>query len=398
MGKGPLEGLTVIDASSIVAGPMAATVMGDYGAEVIKIEHPARGDALRNMGFKKDGVPLWWKMVSRNKKAVTLNLSSPEGRDIFLKMVAKSDVLIENFRPGTLERWGLGFDVLHSVNRGLVMLRVTGFGQTGPYAHRPGFGTVAEAMSGFAHITGAKDGPPTLPSMALADGIAGLYGASAVMFALRWRDVGGGKGEGQVIDLSLYEPLFYILGAQVSYFDQLGFVQERSGNRGVMGGAPRNAYQTKDGRWVAFSSNAPAIVERIIRLLGLEKDPRFATLPEAYKNGNELDALLGKWIQGHDFPEVLSTFEEYEAAIGPVYSVADQFQDPHFLSRQDIVEILDSELGKIKMQGLVPRFSATPGAVEFAGPPKGAHNREILRDWLGLGEEKLKELKDRGVI
>ena len=398
MGKGPLEGLTVIDASSIVAGPMAATVMGDYGAEVIKIEHPARGDALRNMGLKKDGVPLWWKMVSRNKKAVTLNLSSPEGREIFLKIVAKSDILIENFRPGTLERWGLGFDVLHAVNRGLVMLRVTGFGQNGPYAHRPGFGTVAEAMSGFAHITGAKDGPPTLPSMALADGIAGLFGAAAVMFALRWRDAGGGKGEGQVIDLSLYEPLFYILGAQVSYFDQLGFVQERAGNRGLMGGAPRNAYQTKDGRWVAFSSNAPAIVERIIRLLGLEKDSRFSTLFEAYKNGNELDALLGKWIQEHAFQEVLSTFEEYEAAIGPVYSVADQFQDPHFLSRQDIVEILDSELGKIKMQGLVPRFSATPGSVEFAGPPKGAHNLEILRDWLGLEEEKLKELKDKGVI
>jgi crotonobetainyl-CoA:carnitine CoA-transferase CaiB-like acyl-CoA transferase len=398
MGKGPLEGLTVIDASSIVAGPMAATVMGDYGAEVIKIEHPARGDALRNMGFKKDGVPLWWKMVSRNKKAVTLNLSSPEGRDIFLKIIAKSDVLIENFRPGTLERWGLGFDVLHSVNRGLVMLRVTGFGQTGPYAHRPGFGTVAEAMSGFAHITGTKDGPPTLPSMALADGIAGLFGAAAVMFALRWRDTGGGKGEGQVIDLSLYEPLFYILGAQVSYFDQLGFVQERAGNRGMVGGAPRNAYQTRDSRWVAFSTNAPAIVERIVRLLKLEKDPRFATLPEAYKNGNELDALLGKWIQAHDFQEVFSTFEEYEAAIGPVYSVADQFQDPHFLSRQDIVEILDSELGKIKMQGLVARFSATPGAVEFAGPPKGAYNQEILRDWLGLGEDLLKELKDKGVI
>ncbi len=245
MGKGPLAGLTVIDASSIVAGPMAATVMGDYGAEVIKVEHPARGDALRNMGFKKDGVPLWWKMMSRNKKAITLNLSSPEGRDIFLKIAAKSDVVIENFRPGTLERWGLGFDVLQAANRGLVMLRVTGFGQTGPYARRPGFGTVAEAMSGFAHITGAKGGPPTLPSMALADGIAGLFGAAAVMFALRWRDQGGGNGEGQVIDLSLYEPLFYILGAQVSYFDQLGFAQERAGNRGLMGGAPRNAYQTR---------------------------------------------------------------------------------------------------------------------------------------------------------
>jgi formyl-CoA transferase len=312
-------------------------------------------------------------------------------------VIAKSDVLIENFRPGTMERWGLGFDVLHSPNRGLVMLRVTGFGQDGPYSHRAGFGTVAEAMSGFAHITGERNGPPTLPPLALADGVAGLFGAAAVMFALRWRDVGDGKGEGQYIDLSLYEPLFYILGPQVSYFDKLGFVQNRVGNRG-MGGAPRNAYPSRDGRWVAFSANAPAIVERIVRLLGLEKDPRFATLPEAYKNGNELDALLGKWIQEHDLKEVLGTFEQYEAAIGPVYSVADQVKDPHFLSRQDIVEVPDPELGQIKMQGLAPRFSATPGSIEFAGPPKGAHNLEILRDWLGLEEEKLKELKEKGVI
>jgi formyl-CoA transferase len=397
MGKGPLEGLTVIDASSIVAGPMAATVMADYGAEVIKIEHPARGDALRNMGLKKEGVPLWWKVLSRNKKAITLNLSSPEGREIFLKMIAKSDVLIENFRPGTMEKWGLGFDVLHSLNRGLVMLRMTGFGQNGPYSHRPGFGTVAEAMSGFAHITGERNGPPTLPALALADGIAGLFGAAAVMFALRWRDVGGGKGEGQYIDMSLYEPLFYILGPQVTYFDQLGIAQQRSGNRGL-GGAPRNAYQTKDGRWVAFSANAPAIVERIVRLLHLEQDPRFATLADAYKNANELDAQLGKWIQENDLKEVLGTFEQYEAAIGPVYSVADQFQDPHFLSRQDIVEVPDPELGKIKMQGLAPRFSATPGSIEFAGPPKGAYNEEILRDWLGVPEERLKELKTKGVV
>jgi formyl-CoA transferase len=312
-------------------------------------------------------------------------------------MIAQSDVLIENFRPGTLERWGLGFDVLQSVNRGLVMLRVTGFGQNGPYSQRPGFGTVAEAMSGFAHITGEKHGPPTLPNLALADGIAGLFGAAAVMFALRWRDNGGGNGAGQYIDLSLYEPLFYILGPQVSNFDKLGVVQQRSGNRG-MGGAPRNAYRARDGRWVAFSANAPAMVERIIRLLGLEKDPRFSTLAEAFKNGDELDALIGDWIQKHDCQEVISTFEEFEAAIGPVYSVADQFEDPHFLSREDIVEVPDSELGMIKMQGLVPRFSATPGKVEFAGPPKGAHNLEILRDWLGLPEERLRELKEKGVV
>ncbi len=397
MGKGPLEGLTVIDASSIVAGPMAATVMADYGANVIKIEHPTRGDALRNMGLKKDGIPLWWKFLSRNKKAITLSLSSPEGREVFLKMIAKSDVLIENFRPGTMEKWGLGFDALHSLNRGLVMLRVTGFGQTGPYSHRAGFGTVAEAMSGFAHITGEKNGPPTLPALALADGIAGLFGAAAVMFALRWRDVGGGKGEGQYIDLSLYEPLFYILGPQVSYFDKLGIAQERSGNRG-MGGAPRNAYQTKDQRWVAFSANAPAIIERIIRLLQMENDPRFASVPEAYKHSNELDTLLGKWIHEHTLKDVLETFEKYEAAIGPIYSVADQFQDPHFLSRQDIVEVPDPELGTIKMQGLGPRFSATPGSIEFPGPPKGAFNQEILRDWLGIAEERLEELKKKEVI
>ncbi len=397
MGKGPLDGLTVIDASSIVAGPMTATVMADYGANVIKIEHPTRGDALRNMGLKKNGIPLWWKFLSRNKKAITLTLSRPEGREIFLKMIAKSDVLIENFRPGTMEKWGLGFDALHALNRGLVMLRVTGFGQTGPYSHRAGFGTVAEAMSGFAHITGENNGPPTLPALALADGIAGLFGAAAVMFALRWRDEGGGKGEGQYIDLSLYEPLFYILGPQVSYFDQLGFAQVRSGNRGL-GGAPRNAYQTKDGRWVAFSANAPAIIERIIRLLQVEKDPRFTSVQEAYKHANELDALLGEWIHENTLQEVLGTFEKYEAAIGPVYSVADQFQDPHFLSRQDIVEISDPELGSLKMQGLGPRFSATPGGIDFAGPPKGAFNREILHEWLGIPEERLEELKKKEVI
>lgn len=397
MGKGPLTGLTVIDASSIVAGPMAATVMADYGAKVIKIEHPARGDALRNMGKKKNDIPLWWKLISRNKKAITLNLSSPEGREIFKRMVVRADVVIENFRPGTMERWGLGYDVLYSLNQGIIMLRVTGFGQTGPYAHRAGFGTIAEAMSGFAHINGEADGPPTLPALALADGIAGLFGCSAIMFAIWWRDVGGGKGEGQYIDLSLYEPLFYILGPQVSYFDQLGFIQGRKGNRGAAT-APRNAYKTSDGRWLAFSANAPAIIERIVRLLGLEKDPRFSTTADCLKHADELDALVGKWIQTHGSKEVLDKFEQYDAAVGPVYSTADQFVDPHFQSREDIVDVPDPELGSLKMQGLVPRFSRSPGEVEFAGPPKGAYNWEILHEWLGIDENELKGLKERGVI
>jgi len=397
MGQGPLKKITIIDASSIVAGPTAATVMGDYGANVIKIEHPTRGDALRSMGRKKSGIPLWWKVISRNKKAITLNLSNSEGREIFKQMVVKADALIENFRPGTMERWGLGYDVLHELNRGLVMLRVTGFGQTGPYAHRPGFGTIAEAMSGFAHITGEKDGPPTLPALALADGVAGLYGAAAIMFALWWRDVGGGGGDGQYIDLSLYEPLFSILGPQVTYFDQLRFAQARSGNRGS-GGMPRNAHKASDGRWVAFSANSPVIVERIVRLLGLGENPHFSNLQESLKHSDELDVLLGEWIKSHESKEILETFEQYDAAIGLVYSVADQFEDPHFRSREDIIDVPDEELGKIKMQGLVPRFSQTPGAIEFAGPAQGAYNQEILHDWLGIPEDRLKELKEKGVI
>lgn len=394
----PLSGLRVIDAATIFAGPLIATLLGDFGADVVKVEHP-RGDPLRQTGYRKDGVPLWWKVVGRNKRCVTLDLKQADGQDIFKRLVAGADVLIENFRPGTLESWGLGWEVLHALNPRLVMVRVTGFGQTGPYHRRPGFGTLAEAFSGFAHVTGQPDGPPTLPPFGLADGVAAQYGTFATMFALYERDAGG-SGQGQFIDLSIYEPLFALLGYQPTVFDQLGVVQQRSGNRSVSN-APRNAYRTADGRWVALSSAAPAILKRLLRLTGGDaaaEDPRFRTAESRLRHVDALDAIVGGWIGRHDLDEVVAAFEQAEAAIAPVYDVAQIFDDPHYQARADIVEVADDELGAVKMQNVFPFLSRTPGRIDHAGPRLGEHNDEILGGELGLGAEALAALRAAGVI
>jgi formyl-CoA transferase len=393
---GPLNGLRVIDAATLFAGPVIASLLGDFGAEIIKIEHPS-GDALRKTGYQKDGVPLWWKVVGRNKRCITLNLKS--GGDIFKKLVSTADVLIENFRPGTLESWGLGWDVLSELNPRLVMVRVTGFGQNGPYANKPGFGTLAEAMSGFAHITGMPDGPPTLPPFGLADGIAAQYGAFATMFALYERDAKG-SGMGQYIDLSLYEPIFALLGYQPTLYDQLGVVQNRTGNRSI-NNAPRNTYSTKDGRWVALSASAPSIVKRVLTLTGGEQvaaDPRFQTAADRVKHIEEIDAIVGGWISRHTLDEVLKIFEEYEGAVAPVYDIAQIFEDPHFKARNDLISVPDSELGTVKMQNAFPFMSRTPGQVRHAGQPLGYETKDILQDELGLSDDDIADLKKRGVI
>jgi formyl-CoA transferase len=387
----PLAGLRVIDVATLLAGPLIATHLGDFGADVIKIEHPS-GDSLRQTGYQKDGVPLWWKVVSRNKRCVTLNLKrAPE---LFKRLVTDADVLIENFRPGTLEAWGLGWDVLSALNPRLVMVRVTGFGQTGPYRHRPGFGTLAEAMSGFAHITGESEGPPTLPPFGLADGVAAHYGAFAVMFALYERDAKG-SGKGQFIDLALHEPLFSLLGYQPTLYDQLGIVQQRSGNRSH-NNAPRNTYRTRDGRWVALSASSPSIVQRVLTLTGGEAfaaDPRFSTAAGRVAAVNEIDAVVGGWIAARDLDAVIAAFEAHEGAIAPVYDIAQIFEDPHFQARGDIISTPDDELGSVKMQNVFPRLSRTPGRVRHAGSAKGAHNDDIYLGELGLTEDELKRLK-----
>ena len=393
---GPLNGLRVIDAATLFAGPVIASLLGDFGAEIIKIEHPS-GDALRKTGYQKDGVPLWWKVVGRNKRCITLNLKS--GGDIFKKLVSTADVLIENFRPGTLESWGLGWDVLSELNPRLVMVRVTGFGQNGPYANKPGFGTLAEAMSGFAHITGMPDGPPTLPPFGLADGIAAQYGAFATMFALYERDAKG-SGMGQYIDLSLYEPIFALLGYQPTLYDQLGVVQNRTGNRSI-NNAPRNTYSTKDGRWVALSASAPSIVKRVLTLTGGEQvaaDPRFQTAADRVKHIEEIDAIVGGWISRHTLDEVLKIFEEYEGAVALVYDIAQIFEDPHFKARNDLISVPDAELGTVKMQNAFPFMSRTPGQVRHAGQPLGYETKDILQDELGLSDDDIADLKKRGVI
>lgn len=392
-----LAGLKVIDCATLFAGPLIGTFMADFGADVIKIEHPT-GDALRKTGLKKDGVPLWWKVSARNKRSITLNFSQPEGQALLKQLVAGADVLIENFRPGTMERWGLGWEVLSQVNPRLIMVRTTGFGQTGPYRHRPGFGTLAEAMSGFAHITGAPDGPPTLPPFGLADNIAALYGTNAVMFALYERDAGG-SGRGQWIDLSIIEPIFAVMGYQSTAYDQLGVIQQRNGNRSV-NNAPRNTYQTREGRWVAISCSTPSIAERVLRLIGgqdLVDDPRFRAAHDRVANVEELDRIVGNWIGQRSLQEVLEAFEREEGAIAPVYDIGQIMADPQFLAREAVTEVADAELGRLKMPNVFPRLSRTPGRIAHAGPKLGEHNAEVYGG-LGLTLEAQSDLRARGVI
>lgn len=390
-----LDGLRVLDIATLFAGPMAATLLGDFGAEVVKIEHP-KGDPVRGHGASKDGVGLWWKMLSRNKKACTLYLGSPEGQQVFRRLVADADVVIENFRPGTLERWGLGPDELHEINPKLVLARVTGFGQFGPYANRPGFGTLAEAMSGFAAITGEPDSPPTLPPFGLADGVAALTTAFGIMTALRARDQ---LGHGQVLDMAIIEPLMTVLGPQIIAYDQLGELQERTGNRSS-NNAPRNTYQTKDGRWVALSTSAQSIAERVMRLVGrpeLIEQPWFSSGAQRAEHADELDEAVGSWIARHDRDEVLRVFEEANAAVAPIYDAADIMADAQYQALGSIVQVQDDELGPVRFQNVPFRLSETPGEVRSAGPSIGQHTEEVLGHY-GIEAAELARLRENGTV
>lgn len=394
----PLEGLKVLDVATLFAGPVIATLMADFGADVIKVEHP-RGDALRGFGWQKEGLSLWWALISRNKRCVTLDLNQQRGQALLKKLAADADVLIENFRPGTMERWGLGYEDLKAVNPRLIMVRVTGFGQDGPYRDRPGFGTLAEAMSGFAEINGYPDGPPTLPTLALADVVCALFGTFASMFALYHRDAKG-TGQGQFVDLSIYEPFFWILGPQALVYDQLGIVQGRTGNRAPFA-APRNAYRSRDGRWLALSASAQSIAERVMRLVGREDvaaEPWFRNHTGRVKHADELDEIIGAWIGERSSEDVLRAFEEFQAAIAPIYSIADIMLDPQYRARETITTHVDPRLGPVKIQNVIPRLSETPGRLRHLGPDLGAHNREIYVGELGYSERDLGEWKEAGIV
>jgi len=392
--RGPLAAVRVLDLSRVVAGNMVSLLLADFGAEVIKIE-PPEGDPLRD--WLVNGIPANWKVYARNKKSVCLNLRKPEAKDLLLRLVETAGIFIENFRPGTLEKMGLGPGALHARNPKLVIVRVTGWGQTGPYRHKPGFGTLAEGMSGFAALNGFEDREPVLPPMQLADCTAGAYGAFAALIALRHVEVGGGPG--QVIDVSLLEPLFSFMGPQAASYRASGKLRPRTGSRSTTA-APRNAYRTRDAKWVCMSASTQAMTERLFRAIGradLIDHPRYRTNAERVKHAAELDAIIGEFIGRMTLAENLQFFDRHEVTVGPIYDIAQIMADPHVIAREMVVEYPDDEMGVVPMHGIVPPLSATPGAVRMPAPRLGAHNREVLSA-LGLSDEDLARLAAQDVI
>jgi len=397
---GPLAGLRVIDAGQMIAAPLACTLLADFGADVIKIEHPTQGDAMRTRPPERDGRSLWWKTIARNKRNVTLNLSKPEGQALLKRLAGTADILVENYRPGTFERWGLGYDALAAINPRLVFVRVSGYGQTGPYAKRGGYGTVAEAFTGLPSFTGFPDGPPTLSSsFAMADSVAATFAAMAAMFAVYERDQGG-SGKGQEVDVSLFEPLFRLIEFQVIAFDQLNLVRERMGNRS-MTDSPRNAYRTRDNRYITISASTQKSFDRLVEAMGMPRlstDPRFTDGLKRQRFADDLDEIMAGWFLQHDFDEALAILEAGEVVAGPILTIADIFKDPQYAARETIVGVPDGDFGEVRMQNAIPRLSRTPGRVRHSGGALGADNEAVYRDELGLGADELARLRAMQVI
>jgi crotonobetainyl-CoA:carnitine CoA-transferase CaiB-like acyl-CoA transferase len=399
--QGPLDGLRVVDCSGMIAGGFATSQLGDFGADVITVEHPEHGDPLREWPPFDEDVSLWWKSIGRNKRCVTLDLREPEGSALLLDLIADADVFFENFRPGTLERWGLGPDRLWERNPELIVVRQSGYGQTGPRAEKPGFGTVAEGITNWAHVNGFPDRKPLLPPISLADLTAATFAVQAAMFAVFERDLGrdGGSGEGQVVDVSLYEPLFRFFLSEVEAYDRLGETRERIGNHHP-NAAPRNVYETTDGH-MTLSASAQPIFENVAEAIGrpdLLDDPRFADNDARVEHADELDEIIEAWTRERTTEAAIDQMEAADAIVGPVYDMADIFDDPQYRARNGIVEISDPELGRLKTPAPTPRLGRTPGAVEHAGPRHGQHNDEVYLSELGLDEAEYDRLRDEGVI
>lgn len=396
---GPLAGLRVLDISNVIAGPFAAALLGDFGAEVTKIELPGGGDPLRGFPPHKDGKPLIWKVTNRNKRAITLDLRKPEGRALFLRLLETADVLVENYRPGTLARWGLDKDTLWSVRPGLVILRVTGFGQDGPYRNYPGFARLFEAYAGLTYITGAADGPPLHTGYPIGDPIGGAFGAFGVVAALLHR-ARNPDAPGQEIDLSLTEAMLKILEVLAVKADQTGEALERMGNDNAYV-APANVFRAGDGHWVTVTCATQAIFERFCALIGrpeLLADPRFATNPARMQHKDILNAVLGDWVAARPIEEVVRVLMGAGISAAPVYDAHQILADPHFAAREAITAVPDADFGTVRMPGIVPRFSATPGAIRSTGPAPGADNAAVYGGELGLSDEDIARLRAGGVV
>jgi formyl-CoA transferase len=378
----PLSGLKVVELGTLIAGPFAARIMGEFGAEVIKIESPDGGDPLRKWRKLYEGTSLWWYVQSRNKKSVTVNLKHPAGREIVLKLVAEADIVIENFRPGVLEKLGLGWEALSAVNPGLVMLRVSGFGQSGPMAAQPGFGAIGESMGGLRYVTGFADRPPVKTGISIGDSIAALWGVIGTLMALRHREQQGGKG--QVVDVALYEAVFAMMESLVPEFDVFGFVRERTGN--IMPGiTPSNTHTTRDGKHVTIGANGDAIFLRLMQTIGREdlaNDAQLADNAGRDARRDELYAVIDAWVATQDESDVLRLLAAAEVPASRIFSVADMFADPQFLARQMIESATLPDGKSFRMPGIIPKLSVTPGSTEWIGPKLGEHTDEVLA---GLG-------------
>jgi crotonobetainyl-CoA:carnitine CoA-transferase CaiB-like acyl-CoA transferase len=396
--RGPLHGLRVVDAATLVAGPLVATALGEFGAEVIKVEQPGVGDALRTWGDRKEGFGLVWKSVSRNKRCITLDLRRAEGQDLFHQLLAVSDVVVMGNRPSALRRWGLDYESVHERHPQLVMLHVSGYGRGGPSSDRPGFGTLAEAMSGFAQVTGQPDGPPTLPPFMLADGVAAQAASWAVMMALYHRDVHGGTG--QLVDVNLIEPLARLIESSTLSFDQLGISPARVGNR-LPASAPRNAYRTADDKWLAISSASSNIVLRVYRSIGrddLADNPDYVDPVRRQERGLEVDALVADWVRKRTLDEAMKIFLDAEVAAAPIYDAEQLLADEHLLARGTFTLVDDPDLGPMRVQSPVAQLTETPGVIAHLGQSLGAENDAVYGGLLGIGPDRIDELRTTGVI
>jgi len=395
--KGPLQGIKIIELGTLIAGPFCARLMAEFGAEVIKIEPPEGGDPLRKWRKLHQGTSLWWYVQARNKKSVTLNLRMPEAQEIVRRLVKDADVVVENFRPGAMEKWGLGWDALSAINPGLIMVRLSGYGQTGPYRDRPGFGAIGESMGGLRYVTGYPDRPPVRVGVSIGDSIAALHGVIGALMALHHRNQNGGRG--QYIDVALYEAVFNMMESVLPEYGMYGFIRERSG-ASLPGIVPSNTYITRDNKYVVIGANADAIFKRMMRAIGrgdLADDPALAHNDGRVARTEEIESVISDWVAQHDLDHVLDTLDKAEVPSGKIYDIADIVADAHYYAREMIQEYPLEDGTPLKVPGVVPRLSETPGATKWLGPRLGEHTAEILTA-LGYSPEQQEDLKRRGVI
>jgi len=395
---GPLEGVKVLELGSLIAGPFAGRLFADFGAEVLKVEPPKKGDPIRKWRLLHNDNSLWWYVQSRNKKSITLDLKNEDAQEVIKELVKEVDIVIENFRPGMLEKWGLGYEELKQINPKIIMVRVSGYGQDGPYKDRPGFGSIGEAMGGIRYLTGYPDLPPTRVGISLGDSVTALYAVIGALMALRHRDQV--SGEGQVVDVALYEAIFSLMESTVPEYDKFGAIRERTGST-LPGIAPSNIYLCKDGKYVVIGANGDGIFKRLMVAINRQdvlENPLYETNDGRSQDAEYLDSVIGEWTKSLDIESALNILEENGIPAGSIFSVEDMFKDPHYQAREMIVDLDVEDLGKLKVPGIIPKLSKTPGQIRWAGPKLGEHTDEVLKEKVGLTDEQIEKLKGLEVI